>query len=197
MADKKQDLNWLFASMLLVLAAVAGVSMYMNMGSPVIREAPASDPSASAQLPEGHPPIDSASKLTSLEQMSRSDPQNADVKIQIANAYYDMGQYQKAIGAYDEALKLRPGDPGAMTDLATCYHYLGQPDKALALLDEVLKGHPGFAQAMFNKGIVLQAGKNDVKGAVAIWQSLLQSNPDFPQKAELEKKINQLKSAAP
>ncbi len=197
MADKKQNLNWLFASVLLLLAAVAGVSMYENMGRPVIREAPDSDPSASAQLPEGHPPVDSASKLTSLEQMSRSDPQNADVKIQMANVYYDMGQYQKAIGAYEEALRLRPGDPGAMTDLATCYHYVGQPDKALALLDEVLKGHPGFAQAMFNKGIVLQAGKNDIKGAIATWESLLQSNPDFPQKAELEKKINQLKSAAP
>ena len=188
--------NALFIVVLLILATIAGISIYLNMDQPVIQETASPGLPANAQLPENHPPIDAASKVGSLEQMSRNDPQNADLKVQIGNAYYDMGQYQKAAAAYEECLKLRPGDPAEMTDLATCYHYLGQSDRALALLDEVLKTRPGFAQALFNKGIVLQEGKKDVRGAIAVWENLLQSNPAFPQREMLENKINQLKSAA-
>jgi tetratricopeptide (TPR) repeat protein len=131
-----------------------------------------------------------------LEQMSQADPQNADIKIQLGNALYDAGQYQKAAESYEQSLKLHPQNPGVETDLATCYHYLGQHDKALEILDKVLQYSPGFAQALFNKGIVLQEGKKDPQGAIAVWEVLLRSNPNFPQRAEIEQKINQLKSSA-
>jgi cytochrome c-type biogenesis protein CcmH/NrfG len=195
--DKNKRLaNGIFGSVLVFLGTVAGISMYVNLNRPVIQEAPAARPVADAQLPEDHPPIDSAAKLASLEQKIRNEPRNADYRIQIGNIYFDLGQYQKAATAYEEGLKLHPGDPGVETDLATCYHSTGQHDKALQLLEEVLKDHPGFAQALYNKGIVLQAGKNDVKGAIAAWETLLQSNPNLPQKNQLLKKIDELKSAA-
>ncbi len=188
-------LNLIFGITVSLLAAVAAVSMYLNRDLPAIREAPASSFPSDGRLPEGHPPIDAANQVASLEQMAANDPGNADIRIQIGNAYYDMGQYQKAAEAYEESLRLRPGNPGVGTDLATCYHELGQHDKALAILDQVLQYQPDFAQALFNKGIVLQTGKNDLKGAIAAWEKLLLKNPNYPQKAELEQKINQLKAA--
>jgi tetratricopeptide (TPR) repeat protein len=193
MAQTNSRTNTAFAIVILLLAATAAVSMYLNRDLPPIREAAGPSIPSNAQLPENHPPIDAANKVAALEQMSQNDPQNAQLKVQIGNAYYDSGQFQKAAEAYEQSLKLRPQDPGVETDLATCYHYLGQYDKALEILDKVLKYSPGFAQALFNKGIVLQSGKNDPKGAIAIWESLLQSNPNFPQRAELEQRINQLK----
>jgi cytochrome c-type biogenesis protein CcmH/NrfG len=65
----------------------------------------------------------------------------------------------------------------------------------LQTLDRVLQERPGFAQALFNKGVILQTARNDAAGAVAAWQELLRSNPDYPRRAELEQKIAQLRSS--
>jgi cytochrome c-type biogenesis protein CcmH/NrfG len=188
--------NLVFGTAVFLLAAVAAVSMYVNRNLPVIREAPGAGDAAQARLPENHPPIETASQAVALEQRSRAEPDNADVRIQLGNAYYDMGQYQKASEAYEAALKLSPQNAGVETDLGTCYHELGQHDKALAILDRVLQYQPGFAQALFNKGIILQMGKKDVKGAIAAWEELLQANPNYPQKADVEHRLDQLKAAS-
>ena len=188
--------NLVFGTVVFLLAAVAAVSMYLNRDLPVIREAPGGGDTAQGRLPENHPPIDTASQAAALEQRSRTEPDNAEVRIQLGNAYYDMGQFQKASEVYEAALKLSPQNAGVETDLATCYHELGQHDKALAILDRVLQYQPGFTQAMFNKGIVLQMGKNDAKGAIAVWENLLQTNPNYPQRTDVEQRLNQLKAAS-
>ena len=130
-----------------------------------------------------------------LGQKIAEDPQNADYRTQMANIYFDLGQFDKAADFYQQSLEISPGVPSVETDLATCYHYLGQVDKALETLDKVLQYRPGFPQAMFNKGIILAYEKNDVQGAIRIWEDLSRSDPAFSQKAELEQKIRQLKAA--
>jgi len=194
MANDKKRVNAVFAGAVLLLAAVAIVSMYIGRDQPPVGDVAVPSVPSGTQLPEGHPPVDASNKLAQLEQMSRNDPQNVELTTQLGNAYYDAGQYQKATEAYEQSLKLRPQNAGVETDLATCYHFLGQHDKALQTLDKVLKYNPGFPQALFNKGIVLQA-TNDAQGAIAAWQSLLASDPNFPQRADIEQRINQLKSS--
>ena len=44
------------------------------------------------------------------------------------------------------------------------------------------------------KGIILSAGKNDLKGAIVAWEALIQADPGFPQRADLERKINSWKA---
>ncbi len=190
----RKFVNVIFACVISLLGAVAIWSMYVNKNAPIIREGPEVESTAGSKLPEGHPPLDSANQLAALEEMSSKDPQNPEYKTQIGNTYYDLGQYQKAIEAYQESLKLRPQDPNVETDMATCFHLLGQHDKALEILDKVLQYRPDFAQALYNKGIVLLNGKNDTKAGIAAWEELLRSNPNYPQRAELEQKIRQLKS---
>jgi cytochrome c-type biogenesis protein CcmH/NrfG len=169
--------------------------MYANRNLPVILEPAASQPEApGGRLPEGHPPVGSETQVATLEQAIKADPSNVELRTQLGNAYYDTRQYQKAIDAYAESLRLKPGDPHVETDMATSYHYLGQHDRALQTLDRVLQHTPGFTQALFNKGVVLQLGKNDAVGAAAAWEELLRTNPNFPQKADLEDRIRRLKA---
>ena len=127
--------------------------------------------------------------------MTLKEPGNPEYKVEIGNLYYDMSQFRKAISSYEEALKLKPQDPNVETDLATCYYNLGEHDKALQILDKVLRYRPNFPMAMFNKGIVLQVGKNDSRGAIAVWEALLEANPDFPQRSALEQRIREAKAA--
>lgn len=194
MAFSKISVNLIFALVVSVLALTAATFIYINFGRPAIQPA-AMKRSSDNPLPESHPDIDVAQKLAALNQMSARDPENPEYPIQIANLYYDLGQYDRAADYYQRGLNLRSGDPNAETDLAVCMHYLGQDDKALETLDRVLKYSPGFSQALFNKGIILISGKKDIKSGISVWEELLRTNPDFPQKAELEQRINKLKGS--
>jgi tetratricopeptide (TPR) repeat protein len=189
-------MNMLFGIIVAALAATVLISAYQNLGSPVVQPSVQDTSSAAvdSKLPDGHPPLDAANKLQMLEQLSRQEPQNADYKIQIGNAYYDLGQYQKALDAYQQGLALRPQDPNVETDMGTCYHFLGQPEAALEVFDRVLKYSPNFPQALFNKGVVLIEDKKDIRGGIAVWQGLLQTNPGFPQRNEVEQRIRQLRA---
>ncbi len=195
MTKKNNRVNLIFGGVVLLLGVFPLVySLYFRKPAPEIQAA-STPPPDQPQLPPGHPPLDDSKELLALEQMSRSDPQNADYKTRIGNIYYDMGQYQKAVQAYEQSLALRPQDPGVETDLATSYHYMGQHDRALQILDKVLSYRPYFAQALFNKGVVLHSGKKDVRGAIAAWEELLRTNPNLPNRAELEQRISQLRLA--
>ena len=194
MALEKRTINIVFAIVAIALALTAGWFIYLDSEHPAA--APSEAPDAAATMPqENRPPIDAAQRAAALERMSAKDPQNPDLQTQVANQYYDLGQYDKAADFYERSLKLRPKDPNVETDLAVCFHYLGQSDKALETLNSVLMYSPGFPQAMFNKGVILANAKNDAKGAIAIWEDLLRSHPDYAQRTELENRIRQLKGS--
>jgi tetratricopeptide (TPR) repeat protein len=196
MAPAKR-INLLFGGLVALLGGFALVysSFYLDRG-PVIRSpATASLPPGHPSLPENHPPLDYARELAALEERSHAEPQNPDYRTRIGNIYYDIGQYEKAVEAFQQSLALRPQSPSVETDLATCYHILGQHDRALEILDKVLRYRPNFPQALFNKGIVLHSGKKDLKGAIAAWEELLRTNPNLPQRADLEQRIEQLKAS--
>jgi tetratricopeptide (TPR) repeat protein len=194
MALGKSGVNFAFACIVIALALTAAASLYVNSGRPAIQPS-ATGSSPGNQLPENHPDIDISQKITALNQMIAGDPKNPQHQTQIANLYYDIGQYETAADHYRQSLNLRPEDPNVETDLAVCLHYLGQDDNALQTLDKVLAYSPGFSQALYNKGTILISGKKDVKAGISAWEELLRTNPDFPQKAELEQKIYQLKGS--
>jgi hypothetical protein len=49
---------------------------------------------------------------------------------------------------------------------------------------------------LFNLGIVRWQGKSDPKGAVQAWEELLQKNPNYPQKQQLQEYIGKAKQHA-
>ena len=190
----RKIINVMFGTVIAALAGTAATALYLNQGRPAIQEA-ASPGAFASGLPQEHPPLELLSRLNQLEQLSLANPQNADYMTEIGNINYDLGRYQNALDAYEKSLKLKPRDPGVSTDAATCYHNIGQNDKALALLDEVLQISPGFSQALFNKGVILINGKGDTAAGIAAWEELLRTNPNFPQRAELETQIRQLRAS--
>lgn len=197
MPRNHKTINVIFGCVVGLLGGFALAYLYLQLErKPVIQPPAASNlPPDHPKLPADHPPIDFAKELLALEQLSRESPQNAEYKTRIGNIYYDMGQYQKAIAAYEQSLALSPQNPSVETDLATSLHYAGDHDKALVVLEKVLKYSPNFAQALFNKGVVLQNGRKDLKGAIAAWEELLRVQPDLPQRADLEKRVRDLKAA--
>jgi cytochrome c-type biogenesis protein CcmH/NrfG len=130
-----------------------------------------------------------------LEAVNRN-PGDFDSLVKLGDLYYDGQQYPNAIQYYERALLIHPENPDVRTDLGTAYWYTGNADKALAEMETSLKYKPGHPQTLFNLGWVKWQGKADAKGAVAAWQTLLKTNPDYPQKQQVEQYIAKAKEHA-
>ena len=130
-----------------------------------------------------------------LEAVNRN-PADYDAFVKLGDLYYDGQQFPNAIQYYERALVIHPENPDVRTDLGTAYWYIGNADKALAEMEISLKYKPGHPQTLFNLGWVKWQGKADAKGAVAAWQNLLKTNPDYPQKQQVEQYITKAKEHA-
>lgn len=125
-----------------------------------------------------------------------SDPDNPDLLASIGNIYYDTQQFPIAIEYYRRALKLKPTNASVRTDMATAYWYTGNAETAIAEFNQALTNEPNKPNALFNLGVVQWQGKMDIDAALATWQKLLDTNPDYENKAKLLDLMAQVKKHA-
>ncbi|HUO26342.1 MAG TPA: tetratricopeptide repeat protein [Candidatus Aquilonibacter sp.] len=131
-----------------------------------------------------------------LLQKLKSDPNNTELLTSVGNFYYDAQIYPTAIDYYQRALKIKPADAGVRTDMATAYWYLGNADQAIDEFNQALSYEPDKSSTLFNLGVVKWQGKMDINGAVAAWQKLLATNPNYEGKQKVEEMIAQAKKHA-
>ena len=127
-----------------------------------------------------------------MEQL-KADPGNAKLLAQIGNIYYDTQQYPVAIDYYQRTLQITPKDASVRTDMATAFWYTGNADTAIAEFNRALNDEPNKANALFNLGVVQWQGKMAVQDALATWQRLLDTNPNYDGKAKVLELMEQVK----
>jgi len=130
-----------------------------------------------------------------LAQLS-TNPNNFDALVKLGNLYYDGQAFPQAIDYYEKALAMQPNNADVRTDLGTSYWYTGNPDKAIANFEKALAIRPNHPGTLFNLGIVKWQGKKDPKGAIVAWEKLLKTNPDYPQKDQVQMLIERAKMHA-
>ncbi|HEY5163308.1 MAG TPA: tetratricopeptide repeat protein [Terriglobales bacterium] len=141
-------------------------------------------------MPAGQPNTDLADKAVApMLQALQQNPKDTATLTNIGNTYYDAKIYDKAIQYYAEALKIAPKNVNVRTDMATAYWYLGDADHAVAELEKSLAQEPTHAQSLFNLGIVKWQSRKDPQGAIAAWQKLIQTNPNYPERRNVEQLI--------
>lgn len=131
-----------------------------------------------------------------LVERLKGEPKNAQLLANVGNLYYDARQYQLAADYYQRSLKVQPGNTNVRVDLGTAMWYLGDADKAIEQYKTVLKAEPTKANVLMNLGIVEWRGKMNVPAAVAAWEKLLATNPNFQGKDKVEQLIAQAKKHA-
>lgn len=112
----------------------------------------------------------------------KADPNNAVLLNDAGKLYRATHQFKEAASYYQRSLKIDPKNVGARTDLASCLYYEGDVDGALAQLEKSLTYEPTHAGTLLNLGIMKFQGKHDAPGAIAAWEKLLRTNPNFAQK---------------
>jgi cytochrome c-type biogenesis protein CcmH/NrfG len=151
------------------------------------------EPLAAAPTPEELKKMADTQAAPLLESL-KADPNNSELLTRIGNIYYDVKQYPTAIEYYERSLKLQPANAAVRTDMGTAYWYTGKADTALAEFSKALAYEPNKANTLFNLGIVKWQGKNDAKGAIADWQKLLETNPNYAARDKVQQLIDQAKS---
>lgn len=133
---------------------------------------------AAAQLPADPPaPVLDVQRASALERQANSEPNNADVRVELGNVYFDAERFDLAASWYEAALKLEPRNVNASTDLGVSYYLTNQADRALAQFEYSLKIDPAHAKTLYNVGIVRAFGKEDLAGATQAWDELIAVAP--------------------
>jgi tetratricopeptide (TPR) repeat protein len=70
------------------------------------------------------------------EDTAAKSPNKKRVRLQLAQAYYDAGLYEKALGEFERASTLEPVDYNMLMNWGLAYHRLNRFDRALAKFDE-------------------------------------------------------------
>ncbi|MBI5886882.1 MAG: tetratricopeptide repeat protein [Deltaproteobacteria bacterium] len=96
----------------------------------------------------------------------------------LADAYFELKQFNEAIVYYKKALDLRPGDADIYTELGLCYHYTNNSREAIRYLDEGIAKNPYHQRIWLTKGFVLAYGMGDLEAAKAAWEKANALNPE-------------------
>ena len=154
------------------------------------QSAPMGGTGDAAKLPPGHPPLEIAGKIKSLEDQALQNPQDSAPRLEVANLYYDQHQFDRAAEWYEKGLELDPRNVSARTDLGTSYFNLGRPDDALKQYQESLRIDPNHEPTMFNLIIVNLQGTHDLAAARAAYDQLHRRNPSYPGLANLKESLD-------
>ncbi|MEO8056571.1 MAG: tetratricopeptide repeat protein [Acidobacteriota bacterium] len=183
----------LFASVGL-LAGFAAAYLYIDRIPPALNATAATDPhagvpgvgpGATRDLPGsgGAQPSLAADpvaqrKLADLEAAAAKEPGNYGLLVQLGNTAYDLENWQKAVDAYERALKLQGGDPNVMTDLGVAYRNTGNGTKALEYFGKALAKDPAHWPAAFNQAIVYGVDRGDKAKAKEILKRIKKEHPE-------------------
>ena len=93
-------------------------------------------------------------------------------------AYYNEGDYDRAIADFDQAIQLQPDDAAAYNNRGLAYAHKGDYDRAIADYDQAIQLQPDLAEAYSNRGNAY-ADKGDYDRAIADYDQAIQLQPDY------------------
>ncbi len=125
--------------------------------------------------------------IQELEQRANAEPDNLELRRELANHLMDNRFYDKAIAVYRQVLDKVPNDANVRVDMGICYKETGDLVSAEREMLEALKLQPRHLHGHFNLGIV-RLVQGDVTGA-AEW---FRKTHDLEPNSELGKRAKQL-----
>jgi len=185
------------ACLLSVLVPVAAVLLYGKLGNP--RAAADVTMTRAAEPHAEDSGDDMALAINALAQRLRATPDDADGWYTLARSYETLGRYTDAVAAYQQVLRLVPGQPAVLADLADALLSANQgvPDaNAIAAVAQALAAQPDQPKALALAGM-MALRRGDAAEALAHWerlQALLP--PDSEAARQIQSNIAQARAMA-
>ena len=161
---------------------------------PVPPEPPAVAPTDTSVGGVQVPPLDEA-RVAELVTAAEADAEDLDSRVSLAALYFDSHSFEQAIPWYEEVLTLTPDDVQASTNLGISYYYVGAPERSVDQFERSLEIEPTHAQTLVTLGIVKAFGLQDLEGATAAWERVLEVAPDGPEARAARDALSRLQTA--
>ena len=110
----------------------------------------------------------------------------------LARAYRQNGKWDKAIGSYQQVIKLLPSSTAAYTNLGYIFVKTKKYNKAVEQYRLALKIAPSSSTLYYNLGNVLMAQK-DYRGAMDAYVGYIEHAPNGKYEAKIRTKIEDLR----
>ena len=172
----KMEVMFLTTFIALIVGFVGGIVFSAFKMEDSIPSTPSMMSSETSEAQQAVTP-EQAKEIENLENDALQSPENADAWIALGNACYDYSQPEKAIQAYETALKLQPDNADVWTDAGVMYRRMGDSENAAAFFEKAQEVSPGHEMSLLNAGVVKLHDLNDPEGALVAWEKLLQINP--------------------
>lgn len=185
------------ACVLSVAIPVAAVLLYGQLGNPRAAATVALAPSAEPHAADAAD--DMALAINALAQRLRTAPDDPDGWYTLARSYETLGRYNDAVAAYQQVLRLVPGQPAVLADLADALLSArqGTPDEAsIAAVAQALDAQPDQPKALALAGM-MALRRGDAAEALVHWerlQTLLP--PDSEAARQIQTNIAQARAMA-
>jgi len=145
-----------------------------------------------ASDPVKPPPLDTA-LLKQLEDKAKSDPKNVAVLSELGAIQAEQLNFAEAAKWYRQAVAADGKNVDLRNYLGESLFQANQIDESLAVFRETLTLFPSHPEALFDYGYILLQGKNDAKGAIESWETLVKTNPNFDQIDRVKQLIEAVK----
>jgi tetratricopeptide (TPR) repeat protein len=115
------------------------------------------------------PATNAALPIQGMEQLKARvamNPMDFAALSDLADMYFESGQYIDAFQYYDKAIAVNPNCADCYNDRGLCLFYIGDPVSALESFDKAIAIDPAYKHAWLSKGYVL-ISSNRYQEAVA------------------------------
>jgi len=139
--------------------------------------------------------MDASNDIGLLKARLNNDINDVEAALSLGNLYYDMNDAPRSIVYYRRVLDINPELTNARTDLGAMYWRNEDIGLAEQAFRDAIASDSGFAQAYVNLGLLLQLARGKVAEARAVWQQLLDINPNHALAAKARELLQQTESS--
>jgi tetratricopeptide (TPR) repeat protein len=185
-----KTVNTIWMVIIALIAGFSGGIVYSAYRNSALLAASSSQATDSAPLSSQQ-----QETLKTYLQRTKANPKDTEAWTNLGHLYFDSGQYDLAVSAYEQSLALDSQRPDIWTDLGVMYRRSGRPEKAAASFDRAIAINPQHHIALFNKGVVMMHDLKDPQGALNAWERLIKIDPQAktPSGQSIKELIDELK----
>lgn len=146
-------------------------------------------------LPPGHPDIniDYDKEIQEREDIIKANPNDLRAMVELANLYIQVRRNKEALTWFERVIEKDNKNIDSLSGAATIYLSLGETDRAEEYYKRVLEIEEYNPGALLGLGWIKLHKEDDAKGAIKLWELLIEHNPNYPLNQELKQEIDRLK----
>lgn len=122
-------------------------------------------------------PRNTSAIIEDLKASLKDSPNDTDALMRLADAYFELKQFNEAANYYKKVAVIRPDDADVYTEIALSLHYTGNSTEGLKYIEEGIKRNPYHQRIWLTKGFIL-AGAGDINSAKKAWEKTKALNPE-------------------